>query len=631
MGNQQKYDEISLEALKRDIREYSWSSFKKDAAAALPAALVSIPQAMAYALVAGLPLSCGLFAAIFATIIAALFGSSRHLVIGPNNAIAILVQFGAAEILYNYYRDVTGFERELLAIQIVAQLAFLVGMLQILAGAFKLGRLTQFVSHSVVAGYLAGTALALAVSQLFVFFGIPMADNLDTLYERTAYILTHLNLVHIPTALIGLGSLTLLILLNRTIPRWPTGVIMLIISGLIVHFSGLSSFSESGFLNFVTNKEVGHVNLVGDAGEIPGIFPKFRFPFYNSGILNQMLPFAFAISLLSILETTAVAKSLAAVSGQRLSVNQEILGLGLGNLASSFVAGLPCAGSPSRSTIIQQQGGQTRFAAALNGVYVGVVVVSLGYFVIRTPLPALAAILLITATNIVNVKQFFLCLKATRSDAFVLIATFLSCLFFSMDVAFYIGIIISISLYLKKASVPHLVECTYDESGKLSSLEPSARKEHRTIRVINVQGELFFGAADLFQTALKSMAEDDNSTQILILRLKNARDLDATACLALNQLHEYLRRSGRYLLACGLTHQSWRILCNSGIVGEMGKENLFILDDHHPYHSLQKALLRAKELLRQGEEAEKLSRKLVLEAEPIADPAPIAQPSEVTT
>ncbi len=597
----QKYDDISLEPLKNDLKGYSISSLKGDLIAGLAVALVSIPQGMAYALVAGLPLSCGLFAAIFATIIGALSGSSRSLVVGPNNAIAILVQYGTAEIIQKYYRDISPVDREFLAIQIVAQLSFIVGSLQVLAGFFKLGRLTQFVSHSVVAGYLAGTALALAVSQLFVFFGIPMIENLDSLYDRTLYIISHLHLIHWPTALIGLGSLLLLVLLRRAIPRMPNAVIMLIIAGLVVHLLGLSSYSESGILNYVTKNEVGHVTLVGDAGEMPGIFPKFRFPFFSSTILNQMLPIAFAIALLGILETTSVAKSMAAVTGQRLSVNQEIFGLGLGNLASSIVSGLPCAGSPSRSTLLLETGGKTRLAAVFSGMYVAIAVIMLGYFVLRTPLPSLAAILLVISANIINAKQFFLCLKATRSDALVLIATFVSCLFFSLDVAFYIGIIISISLYLKKAAVPHLVECTYDASGKLAIISQTERKEHKTIRVINVHGELFFGAADLFQTMLKSFAEDDQSTKVIILRLKNARDLDATACLALKQLNDYLRGSGRFLLACGLTLQSWRVMCNSGIVAEIGKNNLFILDDTYPNYSLQKALLRAKELLKQEE------------------------------
>lgn len=594
----QHLDDISLEPLKRDLQGYSWGTFKNDARAGLAVALVSIPQAMAYALVAGLPLSCGLFAAIFATIIGALAGSSRHLVVGPNNAIAILVQYATGEIIFKYYRDVGGVDREMLAVLIVAQLAFLVAIFQILAGFLKLGRLTQFVSHSVIVGYLAGTALALAISQLFVFFGIPLSDTLDTLYSRTVYLLTHLHMIHWPTFLIGLGSLALLLMLRRN-QKIPAAAVMLIIAGLTVHLLGLSSYSESGILNYVTNIQVGHVSLVGDAGEVAGILPRMRFPFFNIALLNQMLPIAFAIALLGILETISVAKSLSTFSGQRLSVNQEIFGLGLGNLASSFVAGLPCAGSPSRSIMLLQSNGKTRFAAVMSGVYVSIVVVLFGYFVLRTPLPSLAAILLVISANIVNAKQFFLCLKATRSDAVVLIATFVACLFFSLDIAFYIGILFSISLYLKKAAVPHLVECTYDGSGKLMTLESTAKHEHKTIRLINVQGELFFGAADLFQSMLKSLAEDDTSTQVIILRLKNARDLDATACLALKQLWEHLRGSGRYLLACGLTYQSWRVMCNSGIVEEIGKENLFILNEKLPNYSLQKALQRAKELIKQ--------------------------------
>ena len=156
----------------------------------------------------------------------------------------------------------------------------------------------------------------------------------------------------------------------------------------------------------------------------------------------------------------------------------------------------------------------------------------------------------------------------------------------------------SITLIVKKAAIPQLVEFTVDESGSLHSIAET-QHEPRKIRFIKVEGELFFGAADLFQTTLKSITEDDTTTRVIILQLKNARDIDATACLALQQLYEYLKSSGRHLLGCGLTHQIWNVLSDSGMVELIGKNNLFIFDERHPQLSVQKAFQRANDLLRQ--------------------------------
>ena len=590
-------DEISLSSLRDDVRRYSWDTFRQDASAGLAVAFITLPQAMAYALVAGLPLSCGLFAAIFASIVAAAFGSSRHLVAGPSNALALLVQAATSEILYTYYRSAEGLERDAIAIQVLTQLVLLVGIFQILAALCNLGRLTQFVSHSVVIGYIVGSALAVIINQLQTFFGLPALPGVYSLYQRATYIVTHIDLLHWPTALIGVSSFVMLILLKHFFKRLPAAVIVLAVAAILVHVTGFSSYTETEVFDPYQDEMVGKVPLVGDAGEIYGLLPSMALPYFDTGIMNILLPYAFAIALLGVLESISVAKTIATNSGQHLSLNQQIFGIGLANLFASFIGALPLAGNPSRSSLNFATGGQTRFAAIYNAIFAFLMLAVFGYFVNRIPLAALSAILLINVTNIINTKQFLLCLKATRSDALVLLTTLLSCFFFSLHIAFYIGVVCSVTLYLKKAAIPHLVECAFDDSGKLGNIDFAKKKERGKIRIINVYGELFFGAADLFQTTLKTLTEDDNTTKVIILRLKNARDIDATACLALQQLYDFLKSSGRQLIACGLTDSSWEVLCDSGLVDLIGKENLFMFDERNPNLTVQRALYRAKTII----------------------------------
>lgn len=611
-------DEISLTSFKKDFERYSWSSLHSDILAGLSVAMLTVPQAMAYALVAGLPISAGLYAAIFSAVIVALFGSSRHLIVGPSNAIAILVQGGIAGILFTYYRHATGPERDMLAMQILTQLMLLVGVIQILAAFLKLGRLTHFVSHTVIIAYVSGVALALVINQLFPLLGIGVPSDVSSLYERSAYLISHLNGMHWPTAVIGLGCLLFMIGLKRIDRKMPCGAMMLAIVSVIAYFLGhfhdyfdgqMSTFFELSGIEAYFQK----IAVVGETSG-DNFFPRWDWPYFNPGIMNNLLPVAFAIALLSVMEASSTAKSVAASSGQHLSTNQEIFGIGLGNFTSAFIGAMPVSGSPSRTALNYENGAKTRLSALFNSVFVCLILFAFGFLIRHIPVTAFAAILIMAAGSIVNFKQLFLCLKATRSDACVLVLTLLSCIFFSLDIAFYIGVVLSITLYLKKAAIPQLVEFTVDESGVLHSIDHAHLHEPRKIRFIKVEGELFFGAADLFQSTLKSITEDDTTTRVIILQLKNARDIDATACLALQQLYEYLKSSGRYLIGCGITHQIWDVLSDSGMVEQIGKANLFIFDERHPHLSVQKAFLRAYDVLK-------------AESAKVADLAPQAVPT----
>jgi SulP family sulfate permease len=477
----------------------------------------------------------------------------------------------------------------------------LVGAIQILAAFFRLGRLTHFVSHTVIIGYLLGVALALVINQIFPLLGMNVPATVSSLFERSSYILTHLSAIHWPTALIGFLCLGCLFILRRIDKKMPSGAIMLAIVALCAYFLGHAfTYFVSNDFQFLdwTHLELtaSEIAVVGDTQGV-NLIPQWDWPYFNPTIMNHLLPVAFAIALLSVIEATSASKGTATSSGQPLSTNQEIFGLGLGNFFSAFIGAMPVSGSPSRTALNFENGGKTRLAAIFSALTVALIFFAFGFLISHLPIAAFAALLIVSSANIVNFKQLFLCWKATRSDALVLVFTLLSCIFFSLDMAFYIGVVMSITLYLKKAAIPQLVEFRMDDEGILQKVDRDQPHEPRKIRLIKVQGELFFGAADLFQRTLKSLTEDDTTTRVIILQLKNARDIDATACLALQHLYNYLKNSGRHLIACGLTPQIWDILSDSGMIDLIGKPYLFIHDEHQPYLSVQKAFHRAQDLL----------------------------------
>jgi len=590
------YDDITLSVLWKGFKSYGWDFFRNDMTAAISVALLSVPLSMAYALAAGLPPSVGLFAAIFGSIFAAALGSSRHLVVGPTNMIAILIQAGISEILYTYYRDSSGPERILLANQILIQLALVVGVLQLMAGIFKLGRLTQFVSRSVVLGYVVGTALALIITQLYYFLGINSVTQPESLYEKGKFLLLNISHLHWPTAVVGVGSVIVLLVCERINKKFPASVLILGLATLIISVFNLSPVDIDPLREEIAGASVSKLVLVRDFGEIETLLPPFDAPFFDLRVMNTLLPIAFAIALLGVLEATSIARSIAAQTGQVLSINQEIFALGTANFLSSFFGAMPSSGSFARSSLNYTSGAKTRFAAVLSGLFIACILYIIQPVVFQIPLAALAALLLVSAMRMMNVNEIKLCVKATGSDALVFGATTFSCVLFNVDIAFYIGVVLSIVFYLRKASMPRLDECIVDDTGQLKILIPGDEPSQKAVRIIHVEGELFFGAADLLQATVKSIAYDPD-VRVIVLHLANAHHIDATACVALQQLHKYLQGTGRFLIASGLTKPVWQVLSHSGLAAELGPENLFLVNEQEPHESTKHAINWAETIL----------------------------------
>ncbi|HEY5079308.1 MAG TPA: STAS domain-containing protein, partial [Opitutaceae bacterium] len=211
------------------------------------------------------------------------------------------------------------------------------------------------------------------------------------------------------------------------------------------------------------------------------------------------------------------------------------------------------------------------------------------------PVAALAAHLIRIGFKMINWHQIRIASRSTPSDLVVFVVTLGSCLFLKLDTAIYVGIGVSLVLFLKKTSTPSLVEYAINESGNLAELNDPAQRPHPQISIIHVEGELFFGAADLFQEQVRLLADNQN-IRVFILRMKNARHLDASTVMALEYLHEYLRETDRHLLISGSSPEVTRVLENSGLLQQIGRKNIFPAEAN-PTMATRNALKRAKELL----------------------------------
>jgi len=556
-------------------RGYKRSWLLTDVSAGLTLALLSLPQAIAYAIMAGLPPIYGLYSCVVVGIVGSLMGSSEHLVPGPTNSVAILI---SGAIMASSVPEV----RENPTI-IIPLLALLTGGTQLLFGVLKLGNLTQFVSRSVVVGFTAGAGLLIALNQLAPLLGVKQPDAAHML-EQVWMTLQQLGDVNFYALGIGVGTILVTATAPRWLPRWlPAPLVVVVVSALVVEVFNLTAKG---------------VMLVGD---LPKTLPAVHLPFLNLRLIADIADDALAMAILGCIETLSIAKSIAMTTDQRVNSNQGCIGLGLGNIAAAFFQCMPGSGSFTRSALNFLAGARTRFAGVFSSLWIVAILALLGSWVHYIPLASLAGLLIVIGASMFRWHHIRVAFRATRSDAAVLILTFASALVLSLRQAIYVGVISSLVLFLRKASAPHLVE--YDiEGDSMREIRDASERSHPQISIIHVEGELFFGAAELFEDEVRWLARDSN-IRVVILRMKNARHLDATAVMALEGLLKFMRAGGRLLLISGPSPGVMGVLSRSGLLDEIGRDCVFESEENLTA-STRKALLRAQQFLGKGAQPE---------------------------
>jgi SulP family sulfate permease len=505
-----------------------------------------------------------------------IFSSSRHLVFGPTNSISLIL----AAAIFSF--PSTG----LSAAELAVVLAFLIGAFQLTAGLAQLGKITQFISRSVIIGYGTAIGLLLAAGQLPHLLGVHNVER-GTFLDGLSLTFTQVARLdfNIYSAIMGVFTLLLFWAIERFFPRVPAELFGLIALSLLTQHLQLDQLG---------------IHTIKDEGALSAAIPTFiGIPLSSSNfsIVPPLLSAALAISILGMLEAISIAKTLAAKSGQRLDANQELVAMGTANLFTSFYGAMPGSASFARSAANYQSGARTQLAAIFSSVMVLVALFFVSPVINYIPVASLAAHLIRISFKMINLEQIRIACNATRSDAVVFGATMLAAFLLQLDTAIYVGVGASLVLFLRKAGAPSLVEYSFNSEGQLSELEGGVRRSNAAISIVHVEGELFFGAADLFQEQVRYLADDDQ-IRVVILRMKNARHLDATSVMSLLQLHEYLRKSKRHLLISGISPDVERVLRASGAYERIGGDNVFPAEANLTM-STRRALLRASHLLQQ--------------------------------
>ncbi|MDE3083742.1 MAG: SulP family inorganic anion transporter, partial [Verrucomicrobiota bacterium] len=502
-----------------ELRGYTLQRARIDLIAGATLTLVSIPQAIGFALILGLPPTSVIISVVVGGFVGALFFSSHHHVFGPTTSVSLIV---AATIAAN--ADL-GFS----PIALGAYLAFLIGFFQFLVGLLNFGEITKFISRSVVVSYTTAIGVLLIANQLpnFIGFHVPAGQSFIKVLTQVCGAVAH---VHVSFWALAIGGLTLAIFrsINLHRPKWPEALIGLALLGILsLVFSHLVKHEHIFGLQAVPFRSVEDEGALNAA--LPAFFglPPWR---VQMEAFPRLVSSAIAIAIIGMLEAAAITKSLAAKSGQRLAPNQELMGMGAGNIAAGIFGVPPGSSSFTRSAVNYQCGATSQLSSMFSSVAVIVVLLFVTPVFNYIPVAALAAHLMRVGYRLINPHQIRMACRSTRSDAVVFVVTLASALFLKLDTAIYVGIGVALILFLQKTSTPSLVEYSFGEGGSFAELADPNKRPNPQISIIHVEGDLFFAAADLFQEHLRQQAENEN-IRVFVLRMKNARHLDATTVM----------------------------------------------------------------------------------------------------
>lgn len=567
-----EYNSLDFFPLRDSLAGYNTSMVAGDLRAGLNVALLAFPQGMAYALIAGLPIEYGIYGSAIAAMVAPVFSRTQYITLGPTNATSVM--------LLSSFLGLGIMGAEMLSL--VPLLILLVGIFIILGAYFKVANFIQYISRSVITGYITAAALLIITNQIPKTLGLTIEGKGATFFESVGLMLAAIDTVHWPTLVVSLVTALIYIFLNTKLKALPNVAICLVVMSF---GSALAMGTESGVLLLTA------VNAQDWSFQIPAI---------NYENVKLLVSPALAIALLCILEGISIGKSLAAKTGARLDTNQAMFSIGMANIGCAFFSGMPASGSLTRSSLSAGSGGQTVLASYISGIVVFIGAFLLGPYTAYIPQCVLAVLVIAIGISLVNKHAIRVVMRTTKSDAAVFLMTFASGMILPLDTAIYVGVGTSIILFLKKVARPEMVEYAFNEKGELAQASDTTQRNTPEVSIVHVEGELFFGAAELFRDQMRRICEDPN-LKVVVLKMRNAHHMDATGVMALEELLSYMNELGRYLILSEAKIDLIRVLKNSGLYDYIEERNIFTDDPHNPTMSTARALRRAKEHIGDGE------------------------------
>jgi SulP family sulfate permease len=497
-------------------------SLRADAIAGLTGATIVLPQGIAFAAIAGLPPVYGFYTALVVPIVAALFGSSWHLVSGPTTAISALV-FAA---LSGHF--VVG-SNEFIAAAIT--LAFLVGVFQVLMGLARLGALVDFVSHSVMVGFTAGAALLIGLSQIRHAIGVDLPRP-EKLLSFLAALPNAWPAANWRAIVIALLAIVVSIAVKSARPNWPNYLLALVIASL----AGLLLDAQA--------------NKVAVVGEITAVLPAFALPSLNFDEIRLLSQPAFAIALIGLLEAVSIARAMAVKAGQDLNSNQEFVGQGLSNIAGGMFQCYAASGSFTRSGVNYEAGARTPMATIFSSIFLGIILLFVAKWFAYVPIPAMAGIILVVAWKLIDFKELWHIISSSRAETTIVAGTFLTTLLVNLEFAVYAGVLLSLMFFVSKTSRPMIGIGAPDPRRPMRTFRDASMfklPECPQIIIAKIDGPLYFGSVEYVRRRFRAIERARPKQKHMLFVTSGTGEIDmAAAELLIEEAHRRKARGGSF-------------------------------------------------------------------------------------
>ena len=504
---------------------------RPDLVAGATVAVLAIPQSIAYASIAGLPPTYGLYSAAVATMVGALWGSSRHLSTGPTNAISILVLSILAPLA------AIGAPEYLVAASV---LAVMVGVLCIVFGFAGLGMLVNFASRSVLLGFTAGAGVLIAVGQLRNLLNIDIPRS-PHLWHTLLNLVTNLDQIHITSLILGGITVLAILLIDGFTRRLPGALLALVGTGAAVAALGVDRLG---------------VAVVGEVPRAMSQVTEFSIGWiFERDIGGALLMGALAVAALGLVEAISIAREIARQSGEHLDVNQELIGQGMANITVGVFSGYASSGSFTRSAVNFQTGARSQMSSVFCGLFILVGVLAFGPLAAYLPKASLAGLIILIAYRMIDWRGVRRVTRGSRSETGIMVSTFIATLVVPLEFAVLAGIILSLAIYIYKSSMPKVEAVVPDRNFHQFLVNPGAPVCPQ-LGIVKIEGSLFFGAASHVEDALLANLEANPGQNILLLRMHGVDRCDLSGIDVLEGLLRMYRGAGGDLY---LTHVRPRV------------------------------------------------------------------------
>lgn len=527
------------------------STNRADLIAGITGALIVLPQGVAFATIAGMPPEYGLYAAMLPAIIAALFGSSWHLVSGPTTAISIAV-FAAISPL----ADPGSPE----FISMVLTLTFLTGLFQLVLGLARMGVLVNFISHTVVIGFTAGAALLIAASQVKNFFGIDIARGapFHVVIEQSIAQIGNINFY---VTFIGVITLAAGILAKRYIPKLPYMIVAMVAGSVAA---------------YLVNLEIGAEHtLIKTVGALPAHLPPFVIPDFSYATIHKVLFPALVVTLLALTEAVSISRAIAVRSEQRIDGNQEFIGQGLSNLIGSFFSSYASCGSFNRSGVNYAAGAQTPLATVYASIFLMLILLLVAPLASYLPTAAMAGILFLVAWGLIDFHHIAGIVRTSRAETVTLFVTLIGTLI-DLEKGIFFGILLSLAIYLFRVSRPGIVPVVpAKEEGAYHFVSAEGHPQCPQLSMVRINGAIFFGAVDHVQNSLLQIDEVDPLKKSVLIVARGISFIDVAGAEMLAQEARRRRRMGGGLYFYRCKDSIYRFLRKADKLDDIGVGGFF--------------------------------------------------------